>query len=54
MAFKKYQVSFNEDGSIEACLELPDEPPRKRTIVVREETSRKAQRVASDLYSLAK
>lgn len=54
MAFKNYQVRFNEDGEIESVVELPDDPtPKKRTIVVKEETERGARRTATELYSLA-
>lgn len=54
MAFKNYQVNFDENGDIESVQLLPDDPtPKKRTIVVREETERKAQRAAEALYSLA-
>lgn len=54
MAFHKYQVTFNEAGHIEKSVQLPDEEdPRKRTIIVREETLNRAKRAAEQLYSLA-
>lgn len=53
MAFHKYQVTFDEDGEIEKVIQLPDEPARKRALIVREETLNKAKIAASDLYSLA-
>lgn len=55
MAFHQYQVTFDEDGEIETVIQLPDETtPPKRSIVVRAESERKAERAAEDLYSLAK
>ena len=53
MAFHKYQVQFDEDGEIVKVIQLPDEPARKRVIIVREETENKARKVAADLYTYA-
>lgn len=53
MAYHKYQVTFDETGEIVKTVQLPDEPARLRTIIVREETEHKAKRVAQDLYSLS-
>jgi len=54
MAFHKYQVTFDENGEIEKAVLLPDDTtPRKRTIIVREETLNKAKQAAERLYSLA-
>lgn len=54
MAFNKYQVDFDENGDVQEPILLPADPvSRKRTIIVREETSHKAKRRAEDLYSLA-
>lgn len=50
MAFHKYQVTFDTDGEIESVHQLPDEAPRKRTIIVREETERKAKQAAERIY----
>lgn len=54
MAFKRYQVSFDEAGEVLDAVELPAEEPRLRTIVVREETKNKAKKLAADLYTFAK
>lgn len=54
MAFKKYQVNFDENGSIVSTHELPDEPPKKRVIFVRANSVSKAEAVARTLFSLAK
>jgi hypothetical protein len=53
MSFHRYQVTFDTDGEVEKVVQLPDEPARKRTIIVREETEHKARRKAEDLYSNA-
>lgn len=54
MAFHKYQVTFDETGTRESVIQLPDETnPKKRIIVVRAETENQAKRIAEDLYSLS-
>lgn len=53
MAFHRYQVTFTADGEVESNIELPDETPQKRAIIVRAETPNAAERAAEDLYSLA-
>ncbi len=53
MAFRQYQVTFNEDGEVIETTLLPEETPRVRTITVRAETSNGAERAAEDLYSIA-
>lgn len=49
----KYQVTYNPDGTIADCLQLPDEPQKKRVIFVRAASVHEAKRTAQDLYSLA-
>lgn len=54
MAFHNYQVTYGTNGEVEQVVLLPDDSaPRKRTIVVREETHNKAKHTAENLYSLA-
>jgi hypothetical protein len=53
MAYHKYQVMFDVDGEVESITQLPDETPRKRAIIVREETPTKARQRAEELYTLA-
>jgi hypothetical protein len=49
----KYQVTYKADGEIERVIELPEEPEKKRTLIVRAESVRDAKRKAELLYSLA-
>lgn len=53
MAFRKYQVDFDESGNAGDAILLPDTTTKKRSIIVIEETPHKAKRRAEDLYSLA-
>jgi hypothetical protein len=54
MSKKKYQVNFDESGEIVSAVRLPDEVPKKRSIIVREDTLSKAKAAAKIAYSTDK
>lgn len=54
MPIKTYQIILDANGDALSAHELPDEPSKNRTILIRETTANKAKRLAEVLFSLAK
>lgn len=54
MSVKTYQVTLDENGEATGAIRLPDEPAKKRSLIVRETSEKRAKRAAEALFSLAK
>ena len=55
MAFKTYLATYNAAGLVESLTEIPQpEQERKRTLLVRAKSEAQAEKVAKDLFSMAK
>lgn len=52
MTMKIYQVTIDENGDAESVILLPEETPKKRTLIVRETSEHRAKTRAETLFSL--